>query len=149
MASNEETGTFTVPVGTRLSHGIELEILVAYLYTSEFDPDDPNSSNLAPILRVEPGSNDGNRTATVEEAIQEHIRTTLRNHGIRVLDPTTPVDRNVPLHLHGVDQWDVTNDITISDGWEEHELVRGKPGRYTWVPRPRSAIQVHGADNQD
>ncbi|TGJ83977.1 hypothetical protein E0Z10_g4759 [Xylaria hypoxylon] len=128
MTSNQQTGTFTVPVGTRLSHGVELELLVAYLYTSDIDPDEQHSTNLAPILRV-----NNRRIDDAEAAVREHIRWTLRDHGIRVSSETPEFNVDVPLHLDSLDQWSVDVDPTASHGLEESELVRGKPGRYRWL----------------
>ncbi|KAH8159522.1 hypothetical protein CIB48_g8732 [Xylaria polymorpha] len=136
MAPNQQTKTFTVPVSTRLSHGIELEMLVAYLHTSDIDPDAANSENLAPILRVDAAGGDSNDAAaqeTIDDVIQEHIRTTLRNHGIRVNGPEpVPINKAVP-HLTGLDQWDVTTDVSVSAGREELQLTRDKSGRYRWL----------------
>ncbi|RWA13759.1 hypothetical protein EKO27_g1354 [Xylaria grammica] len=131
MTSNQQKETFTVPVGTRLSHGIELELLVAYLYPYEVDPDEQYSADLAPILRVA----DRGFLAT-ESDVQEHIRTTLRDHGIRVNKKTSIFDDDIPdipLHLTGLDQWDVDTDPTAMHGFEESRLVRGKAGEYRWI----------------
>ncbi|KAI0535842.1 putative amidoligase enzyme-domain-containing protein [Xylaria digitata] len=127
MASNQPRETITVPVGTRLSHGIELEFLVAYLRGSEVDPDGENSKSLAPILRVDVPS------SRAEAAVREHVRGTLRDHGIGVNDEITEVNPNVPLHLEGLDQWTVDVDPTATSGLEEMDLVKGKQGRYRWV----------------
>ncbi|KAI0486328.1 hypothetical protein F4859DRAFT_365164 [Xylaria cf. heliscus] len=137
MAPNQQTKTFTVPVGTRLSHGVELEMLVAYLHMSDVDPDGANSKNLPPILRIDAGDTDDSDDAasqeTIEDIVEEHIRVTLRNHGIRVSAAGPPsLNANIPLHLHGLDQWDVTSDLSVGAGEDEAQLVRGKPGRYRW-----------------
>ncbi|KAI0203951.1 hypothetical protein F4808DRAFT_457655 [Astrocystis sublimbata] len=136
--SSPQIKTFTVPVGTRLSHGIELEMLVAYLYTSEPDPDDLHSKVLAPILRVAVTNTDENnavdRARMAKEIAKEHIRNTLRTHGIRVNAPgPVPATEDVPDHLQGVDQWDVATDVTVGARGEEAELSRGKPGSYRWL----------------
>ncbi|KAI0547476.1 hypothetical protein F4679DRAFT_365411 [Xylaria curta] len=140
MTPNQQTKTFTVPVGTRLSHGIELEMLVAYLDMSDVDPDGANSENLAPVLRINTGG-DGNdvthdvvRQNPSHEIVEEHIRSTLRNHGISVKKPGgDPFSENTPLHLRGLDRWDVTSDISVKDGNQESELSQGKPGKYRWL----------------
>ncbi|KAI0447334.1 putative amidoligase enzyme-domain-containing protein [Xylaria telfairii] len=141
MASNQQNKTFTVPVGTRLSHGIELEMLVAYLYTSENDPDAANSENLAPITRVgtSPIGSDGDIDSAMANQdaahvfLQDHIRRTLRNHGIRVNGPgPVPTNEDLP-HLTGVDQWDVGVDASVTSGMEEIRLTRDKPGSYRWL----------------
>ncbi|KAI0869402.1 hypothetical protein GGS24DRAFT_165375 [Hypoxylon argillaceum] len=133
MTSNQQTQTFTVPVGTRLSQGIELEFLVAYLDTDEIDPDEENSSTLAPILRIDDADDKVNEDS-IWVPIEEHIRTTLRDHGIPVRNPLAPPNIIHPLHLAGVDQWDVTSDGSVSDGDVESKLPIGKPGRYRWFP---------------
>ncbi|KAI0818157.1 hypothetical protein GGR55DRAFT_60837 [Xylaria sp. FL0064] len=126
MASNQQAETCTVPVGTRLSYGTELELLVAYVYTADADPDELKSSTLAPLLRVdgiEPAMNP-------EDAVQEHIRTTLRDHGIRVQGAEAEPNNDVPNHLDGLDNWVVTVDNTAREGLDELE---GKPGEYRWL----------------
>ncbi|KAI0185997.1 hypothetical protein EV127DRAFT_395858 [Xylaria flabelliformis] len=140
MAPNQQTKTFTVPVGTHLSHGIELEMLVAYLDMSDVDPDGANSDNLAPVLRIDTGGINNNGTYDVDrqnptqEIVEEHIRSTLRNHGISVNKPQAgPFSEDVPIHLQGLDRWDVASDISVRDGLEESELTRGKPGKYRWL----------------
>ncbi|KAI1756601.1 putative amidoligase enzyme-domain-containing protein [Xylaria castorea] len=140
MALDQQTKTFTVPVGTRLSHGVELEMLVAYLHRSDVDPDGANSENLAPILRVDTGgiNNDGNDDLAFQDAVEgiveEHIRKTLRNHGISVSGPElAPISEDIPLHLYGFGQWDVTTDVSVHEGIEEKELAQGKPGQYRWL----------------
>ncbi|GAW20704.1 hypothetical protein ANO14919_102130 [Xylariales sp. No.14919] len=131
MTSNQQKETFTVPVGTRLSHGVELELLVAYLHSYEVDPDEQYSADLAPILRVaDRGFPD------TEHDVLEHIRTTLRDHGIRVNKKKSAYDDdipNVPLHLKALDQWDVDTDPTAMNGLEESRLVRDKAGEYRWI----------------
>ncbi|KAF2963278.1 hypothetical protein GQX73_g10303 [Xylaria multiplex] len=132
MASNQPMETITVPTGTRLSHGIELEFLVAYVRESEVDPDEKNSGSLAPILRVDnPRSN--NHRAEDEAAIQEHVRATLRDHGIAVNDKVTEFNTSIPLHLEGLDRWTVDVDHSVTPGQEERDLSTDKPGRYRWV----------------
>ncbi|RYC57007.1 hypothetical protein CHU98_g9202, partial [Xylaria longipes] len=135
MAPYPPTKTFTVPVGTRLSHGIELEVLVAYLHTSDVDPDEANSKNLAPILRVDAGDTggNGNDTAASQKAVEEHIRGTLRNHGIGVNMPGPLTNEDTPYYLLGLDKWDVANDLSVTAGGEERELAKGKPGKYRWL----------------
>ncbi|KAI1356747.1 hypothetical protein F5Y01DRAFT_265660 [Xylaria sp. FL0043] len=126
MASNQQAETCTVPVGTRLSYGTELELLVAYVYTADADPDELKSSTLAPLLRVdgiEPAMNP-------EDAVQEHIRTTLRDHGIRVQGAEAEPNNDEPSHLDGLDNWVVTVDKTAREGLDELE---GKPGEYRWL----------------
>ncbi|KAI0966810.1 hypothetical protein F4678DRAFT_475709 [Xylaria arbuscula] len=126
MTSNQERKTFTVPVGNRLSYGVELELLVAYIYTFDADPDESNSSNLAPILRVD-------RSETAHLAIQKHIRTTLRSHGIRVRDEAADLVDGVPLHLDGLDCWDIDIDHSVRAGQAEYALDEGKTGKYRWL----------------
>ncbi|KAI0429304.1 hypothetical protein F5Y09DRAFT_262868 [Xylaria sp. FL1042] len=125
MISNQQTETCTVPVGTRLSYGIELELLVAYLCTGEADPDQSKSSTLAPILRV--GRKDH------VDAVKEHIRATLRDHGIRVQDAEPKPNDDVPPHLHELDKWAVTEDYSVYGGKEEWELCESKSSAYKWL----------------
>ncbi|KAI1279236.1 hypothetical protein F5Y07DRAFT_397331 [Xylaria sp. FL0933] len=126
MASNQQAETCTVPVGTRLSYGTELELLVAYVYTADADPDELKSSTLAPLLRV-----DGIEPAMdPEDAVQEHIRTTLRDHGIRVQGAEAEPNNDEPNHLDGLDNWVVTVDNTAREGLDELE---GTPGEYRWL----------------
>ncbi|KAI3323360.1 hypothetical protein HD806DRAFT_82550 [Xylariaceae sp. AK1471] len=126
MTTDQQAKTFTVPVNTRLSHGIELEFLVAYLHRSDTDPDEANASTLPPILRVDTKNED-----VAEEVIQKHIRTTLRDHSIRVREPTT----NLVTATGGqnLDEWDVGSDITVTEGTAESELVKDKGSAYKWV----------------
>lgn len=134
MKSNN---TFTVPVGTRLSHGIELEMLIAYLQPNEADPDEAISSTLPPILRIDPikamkGDETKNILDATYEAIEEHVRTTLRSHGIRIKGPALLGDdesESIPAHLKGLDQWDITQDGSVTEEWEH---TKGKIGRYQW-----------------
>ncbi|KAI1311419.1 hypothetical protein F5Y03DRAFT_382154 [Xylaria venustula] len=123
MASNQQRQTFTVPMGNRLSYGVELEFLVAYVYTSDADPDASNSSNLAPILRVDSGDKDS-------LSIKKHIQTTLRDHGIQVRDDAADLKDGVPLHLDGLDCWGVDIDHSVHAGQAEYALDEGK---YQWL----------------
>ncbi|KAI0107604.1 putative amidoligase enzyme-domain-containing protein [Nemania sp. FL0031] len=129
MVSEQQTETFTVPVGTRLSQGIELEFLIAYVDTNEDDPDEADSANLPPLLRI-------NTTQfidkdTIEEHIEELVRGTLRNHGIPVNDPNDFTIKG-PRHLANLDEWFVTHDGSVQEGIEERELTDGKSGPYSW-----------------
>ena len=80
MASNKQAETCTVPVAARLGYGIELGLLVAYICTVDANPDELKSSTLAPLLRV--GGDEP--VVDPEDAVQENVRTTLRDHYIRV-----------------------------------------------------------------
>ncbi|KAI1739263.1 hypothetical protein F4680DRAFT_466427 [Xylaria scruposa] len=141
MAPNQQTKkTFTVPVGTRLSYGIELEMLVAYLDTSDVDPDGTNSENLAPVLRIDTSGEGNDITRDVGhqkpsgKIVEEHIRRTLRNHGIGVNKPEAdPFSKDIPPHLQGLDRWDVTSDLSVRGENQESELAKGKPGKYKWL----------------
>ncbi|GAP83375.2 hypothetical protein SAMD00023353_0202740 [Rosellinia necatrix] len=130
MAPNQEAKSFTVPVGTRLSQGVELEFLVAYLFTSDVDPDEQNQSSLAPILRIE--ADDDADPDAIDEVVEEHIRTTLRNHGLRVRDHSRAKEDG-PSYLIDLDEWDVGTDLTVRRGIEESELSRMKLGEYQWL----------------
>jgi hypothetical protein len=125
----------TFPVSTCLSQGVELEFLVAYLHTSNTDPDEAHASTLSPILRI-----DAKGAHAAEAAVLEHIRTTLRNHGIRVRERMTNFvavvrdqDPTVPSHLVGLDEWDVGSDMSVMDGTAEAELVKDKGSAYRWL----------------
>ncbi|KAI1202014.1 hypothetical protein F5X97DRAFT_345910 [Nemania serpens] len=130
MTSNK---TFTVPVGTPLSTGIELEMLIAYLNPTDPDPDEAISSTLPPILRIDPvqamnGDEEKNVLEATYEAIGEHIRTTFRSHGLCINGPRADpdADESIPAHL---DQWDLTQDGSVT---EEHDYTTGNIGRYQW-----------------
>ncbi|KAI1820802.1 hypothetical protein F4861DRAFT_38754 [Xylaria intraflava] len=135
MTTNQQTKTFTVPVGTRVSQGVELEFLVAIIDEFAQDPDEPNSSTLPPILRYRNDSH-----LQYVDFIAEHIRGTLRDHGIHVQEPINwdevPLDTgdlSMPFRLIGTDEWDVGDDITIGSSRGEHRLSKGKPGKYRWI----------------
>ncbi|KAI8624679.1 putative amidoligase enzyme-domain-containing protein [Xylariaceae sp. FL1651] len=132
MADAAQGKTFTVPVGTRLSNGIELEFLVAYLHASDPDPDEANAATLSPILRVEAQDH-----FQRESAVQAHLRATLRDHGIQVAEPTTVFtieeELNVPHHLAGRGVWEVGFDSTVWAAEEEAKLVQDKSGAYGWL----------------
>ncbi|KAI0404894.1 hypothetical protein F4802DRAFT_615303 [Xylaria palmicola] len=120
--------TFTVPTQPRLTHGTELEMLVAYLFTSEIDPDEANSGALAPILRIDAPEDE----QMTSEIIKEHIRTTLCDYGIRVRQVETSPTEDLPTHLAGLDAWDVDEDSSVHEGKEEKDLLAGKEGQYRW-----------------
>ncbi|KAI1131726.1 hypothetical protein F5Y10DRAFT_285671 [Nemania abortiva] len=128
-----QNGTLTVPVGTRLSQGIELEFLVAFVDTNEIDPDEADAANLAPLLQID-NVDQHMIDDTLWEPLEEHIRGTLRNHGIRVRSEFSLPPRGVPLHLAHLDQWDVTSDGSVTEGPEEDQLSEGKAGQYRWYP---------------
>ncbi|KAI0523792.1 hypothetical protein F5B22DRAFT_417492 [Xylaria bambusicola] len=145
MASSEQAKTFTVPVGTRLSHGLELELLVAYLYKSDVLPSELDNSSLPPILRVDGGesgnmgdvSNDGVDGSSDDylwigaSNVRDHIVATLHDHGVRVHADSELYfddDGHSP-HLHGVDSWDIDLDPTVAPGIQESAL----PKEYKWL----------------
>ncbi|KAI1488083.1 putative amidoligase enzyme-domain-containing protein [Biscogniauxia mediterranea] len=118
MAESDMVGKrqLTLPVGERHSFGIELEILVAHLPTKAIDPDQRLAENLPPLLRIDEG---GAWRATV--AVLEHIRQTLREHGVLVAEPVTDFTRRVgdddtqePERLRGLDRWDIGTDETVT-----------------------------------
>ncbi|KAI5921709.1 putative amidoligase enzyme-domain-containing protein [Camillea tinctor] len=104
----------TIPVGERHSFGVELEFLVAHLPTKAVDPDQRIASCLPPLLRI-----DQERQWSSTVAVLEHIRQTLRDHGISVAEPTTVFTRNEgdnlrePQRLRGLDKWDIGTDETV------------------------------------
>ncbi|KAI1114765.1 hypothetical protein F5Y14DRAFT_461148 [Nemania sp. NC0429] len=146
MTSNQ---TLIVPVGTRLSYGIELEMLIPYLSPDAPDPDEAISSMLAPVLRIDSdrayikankdrllsgsglGGEDSevNYTDATYMAIEDHLRTTLRRHGVRIKGRKEPVDMTVPAHLRGLDQWDIVQDGSVT---EAYELEKGTTEKYQW-----------------
>ncbi|KAI1161389.1 hypothetical protein F5B18DRAFT_674643 [Nemania serpens] len=134
MTSNSQTNTLTVPVGSRLSHGIELEMLIAYLKPNDPDPDEAISSTLPPVLRIDPlqALNGRDSISSIEatyEAIERHIRTTLRNHGLRVKQPKSLADQIKPTQPNSYDQWDITQDGSVTEQYDYH---RGNIGQYLW-----------------
>ncbi|KAI1434558.1 hypothetical protein GGR50DRAFT_401518 [Xylaria sp. CBS 124048] len=141
MTINQKPRTFTVPVVNPLSQGIELEFLIAYVKQNDLDPDGSNPSKLAPLLRVYESSKDA-----AEEEIREHVRQTLRNHGIRVQDPSARdhsvensmetynnPDLNVPLRISGFAEWDIGTDSTVVPDSEEARMMENKPSEYQWI----------------
>ncbi|KAI0600132.1 putative amidoligase enzyme-domain-containing protein [Biscogniauxia sp. FL1348] len=105
----------TLPVGERHSFGIELEVLVAHLPTKAVDPDQRLAESLPPLLRI-----DEEREWRATVAVLEHIRQTLREHGVLVAAPVTDFtkkegdgDTQEPNRLRGLDRWDIGTDETV------------------------------------
>ncbi|KAK5629997.1 hypothetical protein RRF57_005712 [Xylaria bambusicola] len=130
MASSEQAKTFTVPVGMRLSHGIELELLVAYLYKSDILPSEADGSSLPPILRIDDDESIDDAHLTDAVHVRNHIRATLRDHGMQVHDDSELYfnDDGIPLHLEGIGSWDVAIDASVVPGVQESAL----PKEYKW-----------------
>lgn len=94
----------------RLSFGCEFEFVLAYLPTWQKDPHE-GCPGLSPLLRT-------TRLLSRDEATEiiEHIRNTLKTHGISVHDPTTTIeDETVPKRLRHTDMWDVTIDGSVTE----------------------------------
>lgn len=131
MAPGQKTEALTVPTGTRLSYGIELEALVAYVRPSEVDPDEEHSADLAPLLCIEAECDAEYGYEKVSGAIKEHIRQTLCSHGINAQVPADNPPVGVPYHAR-LDHWDVHSDVTVMDWTDEIALTETKKGEYRW-----------------
>ncbi|KAI1366762.1 hypothetical protein F5Y08DRAFT_350915 [Xylaria arbuscula] len=133
MASNEQENTFTVPVSTRLSYGVELELLVAYMYTSDDCPDEPDDLNLPPVLVIESKEPEECEWYEDADAIRKHVRTTLRDYGIRVFDEVPNESEDpLPFHLQPYDFWSVVDDPSVGAGEIEVALHARGPKKYKW-----------------
>ncbi|KAI1143333.1 hypothetical protein F5Y05DRAFT_421003 [Hypoxylon sp. FL0543] len=105
-----------VPVGIRLSIGIELEFLVAWLPPGEKDPFEIEAGSLPPLLRID-------SEAVAESTILGAMRSTLRKHGIPVFEraaymsgldtPRPTIDH--PLRLQDKDKWSFETDSSVSE----------------------------------
>ena len=101
----------------RLSFGCEFEFLVVYLPPEREDPH-AGQPGFSPLLRIR------ERGLTAGGTILEHVRQTLRAHGIPVRYPNDIIPGSgtvaayplsVPTRLRGLDMWDVTSDASVSE----------------------------------
>ncbi|OTA64708.1 hypothetical protein K449DRAFT_421277 [Hypoxylon sp. EC38] len=138
---------FTVPVGTRLSVGVELEFLIPWLPSGKKDPLGSEAVHLPPLLRMDP-----NTTQEAEDAAKETIRKTLRKHGVPVAkaiydrrrgnkdspdeedeededdEDSDPATLDHPFRLKERDKWYVGSDSSVREyfnndyNWESIEI---------------------------
>jgi len=116
MTTDPKNGRCQVPVPTRLSHDIELQFLVAYVHTSDVDPDHNGVSILPPILRV------NSNASAAEGFIISHMVATLRDNDMRVKKQGQSHD----------DVWVVCSSSASRHDMEEDVVVHNS-GRYRWL----------------
>ncbi|KAI0483048.1 hypothetical protein GGR56DRAFT_686205 [Xylariaceae sp. FL0804] len=101
------------PMNTRLSYGIELEFLVAYLPSSAPDPDASMAKALPPLLRIDAPS-----TFEAEHRARLHIREALDDLGLRVSHPqvrSLGFEHLVAHRRETLCCWDVGTDLSVRD----------------------------------
>ncbi|KAI0147879.1 putative amidoligase enzyme-domain-containing protein [Hypoxylon sp. NC0597] len=130
---------FTVPVGTRLSVGVELEFLIPWLPSGKKDPLGSEAASLPPLLRMDPAT-----AEEAEDAAKETIRKLLRKHGVPVAkaiydrrqadeededeDNSDPATFDRPFRLKHRDKWYVGTDSSVKEyfnkdyNWEAIEI---------------------------
>ncbi|KAI1107903.1 hypothetical protein F4804DRAFT_347534 [Jackrogersella minutella] len=105
-----------VPEDTRVSYGIELECLVAWLPTGELDPleDELAHNYLPPLLRVDSNSEQ------METDILHQVSDILNSYGIPTRiqsdeDQTLATNNDVPLRLRDIDTWLVSANNRVGE----------------------------------